>query len=475
MRWNLLQTFDKIYILDLHGNTKKKESASDGSKDENIFNIQQGVSINIFVKTEAEKQDKCAKVYHYDLYGSRKAKYTYLLENTLASVKWVEISPDAPQYFFVKKDFFNQAEYEKGFSVRELFPVNGVGVTTAHDEFVIDIHKNVLLKRFNTFRDAPAIADYLHSEFNAKKKEGWNILVGHKNIQKNDVGKYIMPIDYRPFDKRYIFYEDKIVWRSVRKIMCHLAAGSNIALLFCGYLSSSVFTHVFITKNIADNCYISNQTKERGYIFPLYLYPDTGNLDSAATRRPNLQQKIVGELAAKIDLRFTEEKENIPGTFAPIDILDYIYAVLYSNNYRAKYKEFLKIDFPRVPYPENKEIFRELSQYGAALRSLHLLENVEPLMDIATYPVEGDNAIDKLGFINGRVSINKTQYFDNVPLAVWEYYIGGYQPAQKWLKDRKERTLDYDDILHYQKIITVLKLTIEIQQHIDKIIHKRPN
>jgi predicted helicase len=169
-------------------------------------------------------------------------------------------------------------------------------------------------------------------------------------------------------------------------------------------------------------------------------------------------------------MRFTAEKEENADAFAPIDLLDYIYAVLYSNNYRAQYKEFLKIDFPRVPYPETKNTFQELAKYGAALRNLHVLENVEPIEDIAIYPLEGNNCIDKITYNNGKVSINTAQCFDNVPLEVWEYFIGGYQPAQKWLKDRKNRVLNYDDILHYQKIIAALKLTIEIQEHIDKII-----
>ncbi|MDR3283912.1 MAG: N-6 DNA methylase, partial [Treponema sp.] len=211
MRWNLLQTFDAIYILDLHGNVKKKESAPDGGKDENVFNIQQGVSINIFVKTGKKKQDGCAQVYHCDLYGSRKAKYTYLLENTLASVKWFELSPNAPQYFFVEKDFGSQAEYEEGFSVPELFPVNSVGIVTARDDFTIhnseQAVKNIItefLKLDNkTARTRFSLGNDVRDwSIEGAKKDLARNLNGNTNL---DFSK-IVKINYRPFDARYTYY-----------------------------------------------------------------------------------------------------------------------------------------------------------------------------------------------------------------------------------------------------------------------------
>jgi predicted helicase len=214
-------------------------------------------------------------------------------------------------------------------------------------------------------------------------------------------------------------------------------------------------------------CFISSQTKEGTYCFPLYLYPEEDALDQDATRRPNLDMKIVDEIAAKTGLRFIGEKEDAPETFAPIDIFDYIYAVLHSPAYREKYHELLKIDFPRVPYPSDAASFRSLSGLGAALRKIHLLEGVENYGALAAYPIEGTNQIDKLTYQDEKVWINKTQYFDAVPPEVWEFYIGGYQPAQKWLKDRKERILNYDEILHYQRIVAALQGTIELQGKID--------
>jgi predicted helicase len=253
-------------------------------------------------------------------------------------------------------------------------------------------------------------------------------------------------------------------------VMRHYVHGNNYGLMVCRQQKTNGFYHCLVHTNIVESSFVSNKTSEIGYSFPLYLYPQKDDLDSAAQRRPNLNETIVDEITQRTGLYFTDEKKECDAAFAPVDLLDYIYAVLYSNNYRTKYKEFLKIDFPRAPYPENKETFQELSKYGAALRNLHLLENVEPLMDMALYPIEGNNCIDKIAYKNGNVYINKTQYFENVSLEVWKYYIGGYQPAQKWLKDRKERELDYDDIAHYQKIVAALSLTIEVQAHIDAMI-----
>jgi predicted helicase len=186
-------------------------------------------------------------------------------------------------------------------------------------------------------------------------------------------------------------------------------------------------------------------------------------------RTPNLNAKIVNQIAENLGLIFTNEKEITTNTFAPIDILDYIYAVLHSRNYRETYKEFLKIDFPRVPYPKDKETFWQLVKLGGEIRQIHLLESPTVEQYITQYPIDGDNVVGKTKYQDSKVYINETQYFDNVPQVAWEFYIGGYQPAQKWLKDRKDRKLEFDDILHYQKIIVALSETDRLMKEIDKI------
>jgi predicted helicase len=224
---------------------------------------------------------------------------------------------------------------------------------------------------------------------------------------------------------------------------------------------------VFIVSHITDfNLYY----RGGGTVFPLYLYPEADTFDRDEPRRPNLDDNTVRIIAEKTGLHFTDEKVETENTFAPIDILDYIYAVLHSPACREKYREFLKIDFPRVPYPKNAEQFSALALLGADLRSIHLLETVSCSGRLAEYPIEGNNVVDKPVYRDAKVWLNKQQYFDEVPQNVWDFYIGGYQPAQKWLKDRKGRSLNYDEIEHYQKILIALHLTVEIQAQIDEKI-----
>ncbi len=490
MRWNLLKTYDKIYTIDLHGNSTKKEVSPDGTADVNVFDIMQGVSINIFVKTGKKKANELGKVFHYDLFGKREIKYDFLIDNSLKTIPYKEISNIAPNYFFANKNFEEQKSYDIGFSFNDLFLVNGVGMTTAHDEFVIKDKKDELLGFYKNFQNSPRDAKYLHKEFDVKEKNGWNILDGYDNIKDvSDLSKFIKPIEYRPFDNKYIFYEDKLVWRTVRKVMHHFLSGKNIGLVIGRQgqvVGSMPWNLSFITNSITDfNLYY----RGGGVLFPLYLYPLTNGqqtISQTSERTPNLNTEIVKQIADKLGLTFTNEKDTsaplsvTPINFAPIDILDYIYAVLHSPTYREKYKEFLKIDFPRVPYPKDKEIFWQLVKLGGEIRQIHLLES--PIVEkyITQYPIDGNNAVtmpkyfpipknEITGVLQGNVYINETQYFANVPLTAWSFYIGGYQPAQKWLKDRKERKLEFDDILHYQKIIVALSETDRLMKEIDKI------
>ncbi len=494
MRWNLLKTYDKIYTIDLHGNAKKKETAPDGSADINVFDIQQGVSINIFVKTGKKKANELGKVLHFDLFGKREKKYDFLIENSLKTIDFEELSFNTPNFFFVPKNDEGRSDYERGFSVNEFFTINGVGLTTAHDDFVIKERKKDLLNSFNAFQSTERDIEILHSKFNVKKKEGWDILQGYDNIKnEKNLSKFIEHISYRPFDNRFVFYEDKLVWRTCRKVMQHFVIGQNVGLNWIRPMSSKYDFSIFISNSITDQCSAGNKSAGAGIssIAPLYLYSSKNGqqtIGQSTERTPNLNTEIVKKVSEKLDLTFTNEKETTKDTFAPIDILDYIYAVFHSPIYRAKYKEFLKIDFPRVPYPKNIDTFWHLVKLGGDIRQIHLLES--PIVEkfITQYPIDGDNVVSKVKFEEnyeiidgdsitlmdpvypmGRVYINEHQFFQQVPKIAWEFYIGGYQPAQKWLKDRKERKLDYEDILHYQKIIVALSETDRLMKEINNI------
>jgi predicted helicase len=382
-----------------------------------------------------DNNKKLAQIFHFDLYGKREEKYSFLLENDLQTVNWQELQPASPDYFFVPKDFSLKEEYEKGFKINELFSLNSVGIVTANDSIFVNIDKNQLIN-------------------NIKNK--FNTVPDNSLIKK---------IDYRPFDTQFVYYDIKKIERARENVMQHFIKGENCGLIVSRQCVNN-WQYVFVAENIANFNLIATAGRfGAGFIFPLYLYQENfGKTEKVA----NLNEAIVASI------------RSATGTdIEPIEIFDYLYAVLHSPSYRDRYKEFLKIDFPRIPYPENAEQFKQLAGLGAKLRKLHLMENVVgarhalPLpQNVANFPVAGTNEIETLRTDvvqqhTVRVFINDTQYFDNVPQTAWEFYIGGYQPAQKWLKDRKGRTLGFDDVQHYQQIIAVLIETERIMEEID--------
>lgn len=421
MRKSLLETFDKIYIIDLHGNSRKNEVCPDSSKDENVFDIMQGVSINLFIKNNKKKKGQLAEVYHSDLYGKRDVKYNFLTEHSIKNIEFNPIKLQKDNYFYVPKDFSNYNLYSRGFKIDELFLSYKAGVATGKDaEFV------------------------------------------KYNNELNTITKNIISYDYRPFDKRKILYDIKLIQRARYDLMKHLL-DSNIALCVTKSNRQLSLGYCWINKNIVDR-HILDSSGDTTCCFPLYIYEDLDN-----SRHPNFDDKIIQKFTDGLKLKFVSEKSDEQDTFAPIDVLDYIYAVLYSPKYRETYKEFLKIDFPKVPYPTDNAKFWKLVELGSELRSIHLLESNKLNTLTIGYPIGGDNIVSKLKYEDGKVYVNDTQYFENVPEVAWNFYIGGYQPAQKWLKDRKNKELTYDDIIHYQKIINALYLTDKLMFQIDEI------
>lgn len=408
MRWSLLRSFDKIYVLNLHGNSQKKETAPDGSKDENVFDIMVGTSINILIKN-GKKTGELAEVNYCDLYGLRSDKYAFLSEHGVGSVSFEKVKLNPPQYLFTPKDYTLLSEYERGFKVDELLPIQSMGITTGHDKELVSIIP------FNTSTNQ----------------------------------RYC----YRPFDNQFINYDTSLVVRPRETVMSHLKQ-DNIALALIKVNSSSDgLFKVFVTNGLTDKTILSS--KDNVNVFPLYLF-GVGQVVN-----PNLKQ----EVWAKIN-------EGLGTDTTPEDILGYIYAVLHSMTYREKYKDFLKVDFPRIPYPESLEKFNSISAKGKELIDIHLLKDAERWPLTVTFPNTGDNLVEALSWSpedGGRVFINKAQYLGNVSSIAWNAYIGGYQPAQKWLKDRKGRSINFQDILHYGRILYALEQTDRIMKEIDEI------
>lgn len=422
MRWNLLKTYDKIYVLNLHGNAKKKEVAPDGGKDENVFDIQQGVSINILVKTGKKAPSELGKIYYADVWGTRESKFDYLDKSEIDSIRFTELPNVAPMYFMVPKDFGLDEEYKKGFAINEVFKVNSVGIVTAKDKILISEDKRKLIQNLEqTYR---------------------NEIIDESKIKV---------VSYRPFDDRYIYFDTGLIERAREKVMKNFYL-ENLALCSIRINKEKSYSGVFTTKYIADarlsDRFITN-------IFPLYLYSD-------GTKELNFNEKITNKITESIN------------DFNPIELFDYIYAILHSPSFRERYSEFLKTDFPRIPYPTNRKIFDEYAKYGKELRELHLMES--PLLQNASlpFPESGSDTVEKIGFKDNKVYINETQYFGNVSETAWNFYIGGYQPAQKWLKDRKGKSLSNEDIEHYQKIIFALDNTDRVMKEIDGLIKEWP-
>lgn len=456
MRWHLMDTFDAIYVIDLHGNAKKKEVSPDGSKDENVFDIQQGVAIILAVKTGKKKKVDLAKVYRLDVWGKRESKFDQLNSLSFENAKWNSLDLRKPNFFFAKEGSQElEAEYHQGFSVDELFNIKGVGVVTARDALTINMHEEDLWKNILKFSDSTEQEARNNFEL-GKDVQSWKVSWAQKDVQESGpIHSQIKQISYRPFDVRYCYYTGKssgFMARPSSKVMNNFSFGDNIGLVLVKQFKTGFsYQHVFVSKNITESTLVSNRTSEIGYALPLYLYAKDGS------KKPNLRKEIVAEI------------EKIVSKTSPEDIFDYIYAVLHSPNYREKYKEFLKIDFPRVPYPKDSKTFKKLAALGAELRSIHLLESPTVNKFITTFPVTGSDNVDKLSYTNGNVYINKDQYFGYVPEVAWNFFIGGYQPAQKWLKDRKGLSLTNADIEHYQKIIVALSETDRIMREIDKI------
>jgi hypothetical protein len=471
MRQSLMRTFDDIYVLDLHGNSLKRETCPDGSKDENVFDIRQGVAIAFFINRGGKETR--GTVRHADLWGAREAKYAWLDAYDLKHTDWRDVKPASPFHLFVPRDEAGSQRYQEFMRVAEVFPLNGVGMTTARDEFVIGTQKSSLINRVCLFKHNKGSDDELHRYFSIRRKKGWSIRRAWKMLQEltdTQLTEHFVPVLYRPFDVRWIFYHDSVVWRTVKRVMRHMLAGENVALLVSRQVLSD-FRHAFVSETVTNfnNIDIAGRFGS-GYQFPLYLYPTADQQDlfahhDSSERRPNLNPKVVTALAAAYGAEPTPEQ-----------IFHYVYAVLYAPSYREKYAEFLRMDFPRIPFTTGREAFQSLARLGERLAGLHLLKSPELDPPACRFEGVGDSRIVKgrkagLRYEPGeqRVYPNTTQYFAPVPEAVWTYQVGGYQVCEKWLKDRQERRLEVDDIRTYCRIVTALGLTISIQQEINAL------
>jgi predicted helicase len=536
MRRSLLQSFDDIYILDLHGNSKKQEQAPDGSKDENVFDIQQGVAISVFVKHR--DSGTFGTVHHSDLWGLREVyeldtqgqailtggKYSWLAEHDLASTRWQTIDPQPPFYLFVPQDNQYLAEYQRGWSVADIFRPNGdpaPGVVTCHDQFAISWTAGEASDKVERFLLTETETE-ARRLFRLCSQNQWQYAVAKSELQRGMWHQDVTEILYRPFDRRWTIFNRYVAVHRRERVMRHMLAGENIGLTIgrAGQvIDQDEWDIVFCTRLITEfNLY----RRGGNNLFPLYLYIDP----SSGIRQVNLASDFLMALTGRLQLAWVRSGQgDLQQTLGPHDIFHYMYAIFFSPAYRKRYAPFLKVDFPRLPLTSNCTLFRALCSIGDRLVGLHLMEQCIPL--ISYFPVPGDNRIEavryiahrqpedegliyshpsnhaelrqigneasastapqssdlqgvgasifaeqKSGGVKGKIWINATQYFENVPLEAWNFSIGGYKVCQKWLKDRQGRKLNDEDLAHYQQVIAILGETSDLMCEIDQVIEK---
>jgi predicted helicase len=493
MRQHLMTTFDEIYVLDLHGNSKKKEKTPDGGKDENVFDIQQGVAIILAVKNPLRPSDTSPKfdrstvefgggrvgvVRHAHLWGQREEKYAALRDSNLDDIEWEELNPDKPFYFFIPQDTDLQIEYERGWQMTEVMPQNLLGFQTHRDPVAIAFDERTLRKQ---------VSDFLKHQPTSQEWEIWN-----------------RPCLYRPFDSRRVYLHKDVTDRSRLEVTRHLFE-PNLAFNLIRQTKADTWEHALVSDKPTPAVFL--EIKDGSSVFPLYLYttPEetAGTLfaQTETTRKPNLAPEFIKAVEEKLKVTVTSDVTVTSGAITPEDIFHYAYAVFHSPTYRTRYAEFLKIDFPRLPITSDKKLFRKLAEKGRELVELHLLKSSKVDDFVTTYPIAGDNKVEFVrpdmshqksdkrdasqnknhgkqgarGDMSGlRVYINATQFFGKVPENVWEFKVGGYQVCEKWLKDRKGRVLSSEDITHYQRVVVALKETIRLMKEIDKSIVKWP-
>jgi len=463
MRQSLMQSFSKIYILDLHGNSKKKEISPEGKPDQNVFDIQQGVSIGIFVKEP--NQNNPIQIYHASLWGNREQKYKLLNELDIKLVKWEELTPSSPFYLFVPQNTNLLEEYNKGWKITDIMSVNVLGFQTHRDNFAIDFERDTILEKISEMRDKK-ISDQEYAEkYNLKNSHSWQLNEVRQSLSSDKKWKNkITECLYRPFDWRFCYFSSIAMDRPRRELINHVLLKDNLCFNIVRQTKMDSWQHAVVSNIPTPALFV--EIKDGSNVFPLYLYPDDDAMIKEE-KRPNLSKEFLTAIQEKLGYIPTPEK-----------IFYYAYAIFHSPTYRQRYAEFLKIDFPRLPLTKNDQLFNNLATQGEQLVNLHLLKSDQFNQLITTYEGEGDNQVSQVIYNDQlqRVYINPQKYFANIPKQIWEFKIGGYQVLEKWLKDRKkgDRALSDEDIIHYQKIVIALQQTLKIMTEIDQLIPSFP-
>jgi predicted helicase len=472
MRQSLMQTFTDIYLIDLHGNSLKKEKSPEEGRDENVFDIQQGVSIGIFIREDVDKIEP-AKVHHVDLWGARADKYEWLASEDAASTEWTELAPSSPSYLFAPQDMDLVAEYEQGWKLTHAMPVNAIGMNSHRDSFAVSFEIGTMEQRIEDLVSADLEDEQIKVRYKLADTSDFNLSRARRSLRRSsNPARLATSCLYRPFDYRYVLYHSEVLDRLRTELNSQFVERENLGLVTTRQ-TREPFAVLAVDRICGQHKIVAKY--DGSYISPLYLYPTNDNLLDMAEegRRPNLSPEFTRDLSERLGLEFVPDGNgDLSSTFGPEDVFHYAYAVFHSPTYRERYAEFLKRDFPRLPLTSDRTLFTALVGKGADLVGLHLMTS--PVLDrlITRFPEGGDNVVEKVRYdaTNGRVYINNAQHFEGVREEVWGFRVGGYQVLDKWLKDRKGRALSFGDIRHYQRVVVVLSETRRLMLEIDETI-----
>jgi hypothetical protein len=502
MRHSLLQTFSNIYVLDLHGNTKRGERAPGGGVDQNVFDIQQGVAIALFVRER--EMTRPGRVHHAELYGRRPAKYDWLATNTVATTTWTVVEPSAPLFLFAPQNAERREEYEKGWPIPDVMNQNGApapGMVTTHDQFAISWTPEEMRTKVERFVQTKSESE-ARSLWRLCSTDQWNYDRAKAALRDSAWETELGQVLYRPFDARSTVFDPQVTVHRRERVTRHMHAGPNLGLVTSRQTKGETFAHVQATRLPAEAICLSPKTSNNGFLFPLYLYPEASGpqrrllIEGELTgRKPNLNPEFVAELESRLGYHFVSDGVGEPNsrTFGPEDIFYYIYAVLHAPGYRDRYVEFLRYEFPRIPLPVSPAQFVALAASGADLARLHLFEGPSPAMK-TNYPIPGSDVIaprhphylapgdpepNGLGYLDaGRIYISadqpragvRGQYFRGADPDVWAFRVGGYNVCEKWLKSRRGRRLTLGDIAHFHRMVATLAATVDIMSGLDALL-----
>ena len=469
MRQSLMKSFNAIYCFNLHGGSRIGEIAPETETDENVFDIKQGVTILLCVKEPNNPSP--AKIYYADLWGLREEKYNALSETDVETNDWCAFQPKSPYYYFTLQAVEARAEYEKeSKKITDIFQTSSIGILTARDKLTIHWTAEQLHKTVKDFVSLPE--DEARQKYKLQKDtQDWKVHLAQADLRNHpDVEQHTQPINYRPYDTRWTYYtgQSRGFHCAPRPLIMPSLQEENLALCTNRSLrSASTWQHVFVTNRIIDGNCISNKDGPT-HVFPLYLYPHPGELGLSTERSLNFKSTFLTAFSEALGLPQTAPF-NLPEGVSPEEILAYIYAILYSPTYRERYYEFLRYDFPRIPLPEDINQFRILATLGQRLMDWHLLKDVQ-IPTRHRFEGEGNGVVEKVRYEDGKIWINPTQHFTDVPEEVWKYEIGAYQVCEKWLKDRRGEELSRAELQQYRAILVAIAETLVVMGEIDSVL-----